>query len=92
MATIRGDLDSVVAHLPAVKREVSAELDQRAARVAAVVAAHRKTGQLSSTTTSGRTDSVVYLDDPVVVAINYGHWARDGLTWVSGIHAIEAAL
>lgn len=92
MAEVVRNLDSYVAHLPAVKAEVSAELRARAARVAAVVAAHRRTGQLSSRTRAGRTDSIVYLEDPAVHAINYGHWARDGRTWVSGIHAIEAAL
>ncbi|WP_168171800.1 DUF5403 family protein, partial [Streptomyces noursei] len=41
---------------------------------------------------TNRTDSTVTLEDPAVYAINYGHWARDGLTWVSGIHAIEAGM
>ena len=91
MATVRNDTDSIVAHLPGVKSAVKEELRGRARRVAAVVDAHRRTGQLKSGTGTGYTDSHVYLEDPVVHAINYGHRARDG-SWVEGIHAIEAAL
>ncbi|MEV8056574.1 DUF5403 family protein [Streptomyces antimycoticus] len=93
MATVRRDLDSIVAHLPGVRSEVRKALDARAVRVRAVVEAHRRTGDLSSSleVRTNITDSTVEISDPAVYAINYGHVARDG-SWVPGIHAIEAAL
>ncbi|UQI46721.1 DUF5403 family protein [Streptomyces sp. HU2014] len=93
MATVRPDLASVVAHMPGVKRAVRRILNERAARIRAVVAAHRDTGALSSSLTvrTNRVDSTVTLEDPAVVAINYGHVAADG-RWVEGIHALEAGL
>ncbi|MFE7288706.1 DUF5403 family protein [Streptomyces noursei] len=94
MATVKPNTDSIVAHLRGVRDAVVDELDQRADRVRAVVEAHRHTGALAAHTRvrTNRTDSTVTLEDPAVYAINYGHWARDGLTWVSGIHAIEAGM
>lgn len=93
MATVRPNTDELVAHLPGVKRAVRRELDGRADRVRAVVAAHRETGALSGSleVRTNLTDSTVEISDPAVSAINYGHTAPDG-TWVEGIHAIEAAL
>ncbi|MBH1936502.1 DUF5403 family protein [Streptomyces sp. AV19] len=94
MATVRRDLASVVAHLPGVKVEVRRVLDERADRVRAVVDAHRRTGAVSRSLTvhTSRVDSTISLEDPAVLAINYGHIdARTG-RWVDGIHAIEAAL
>ncbi len=93
MATVKPNTNAVVAHLPGVRDAVRAELDQRAARVRAVVAAHVETGALSSSldVEVSSTDSTVSLSDPAVIAINYGHTAPDG-SFVPGIHAIEAAL
>ncbi|MFF2808638.1 DUF5403 family protein [Streptomyces sp. NPDC058000] len=94
MAEVKPNLDSIVAHMRGVRDTVADELDHRADRVLAVVEAHRHIGALAAHTKvrTNRTDSTVTLEDPAVYAINYGHWARDGLTWVSGIHAIEAGL
>lgn len=93
MATVRRDLDALVAHMPGVREEVRRQLDTRAARVRAVVAAHRDTGALSASleVETNAVDSTVSIADPHVLSINYGHVAPDG-TWVPGIHAIEAAL
>ncbi|MGP3940511.1 DUF5403 family protein [Streptomyces sp. 6N106] len=93
MATVRSDLDSIVAHMPEVKREVRKVLDASAARVRAVVDAHRHTGDLAGSldVRTNLVDSTVEISDPAVYAINYGHVARDG-SWVPGIHAIEAGL
>ncbi|MEU7200268.1 DUF5403 family protein [Streptomyces sp. NPDC045470] len=93
MATVRADLNALVAHLPGVKREVRAVLDDRAARIAAVVEAHRHSGALARNVKvrTNRVDSTVTLEDPAVEAINYGHVAANG-RWVEGIHAIEAGL
>lgn len=90
---LRRNLDSFVAHLPEVKAEVRDELNSRASRVRAVVEAHRLTGALASgmSVRTNITDSVVTLEDPAVMSINYGHMAPDG-SWVEGIHAIEAGL
>ncbi|MFB7672945.1 DUF5403 family protein [Kitasatospora purpeofusca] len=86
-------INAMVAHLPGVRAAVRAELETRAARVAAVVAAHTRTGSLARglKVTTDRTDSTVSISDPAILAINYGHTAPDG-TPVPGIHAIEAAL
>ncbi|MFE9396783.1 DUF5403 family protein [Streptomyces flavidovirens] len=94
MASVINGLDSIVAHMPGVRDAIGDETDASADRVRAVVAAHRHDGDLASgmTVRVNRVDGVVALEDPAVVSINYGHWARDGLTWVSGIHAIEAGL
>ncbi|WP_172384861.1 DUF5403 family protein [Streptomyces sp. MNP-20] len=94
MASVVNNLDSIVAHLPGVRDGVADVAEERAERVRAVVEAHRRTGDLASgmDVRVNRTDGVISLEDPAVLSINYGHWARDGLTWVSGIHAIEAAL
>ncbi|MFB7012903.1 MULTISPECIES: DUF5403 family protein [unclassified Streptomyces] len=93
MVWIDPQIERIVAHLPEVVNRVSAELDERAARVEAVVTAHTKTGDLASSlkVERNRTDSTVSIADPWVVAINYGHKAVNG-RWVEGIHAIEAAL
>lgn len=94
MAVVYPNTNEKVAHLGPVKRSVKAELRGRAARVRAAVEAHRRTGALASGTNvvTGVTDSQVFIEDEAVNAINYGHWARDGLTWVSGLHIIEEAL
>ncbi|UQA94928.1 DUF5403 family protein [Streptomyces halobius] len=93
MAEVKRNLDSIVAHMPGVRDAVADELESRADRVRAVVEAHRHTGALASgmTVRTNRTDSTVTLEDPAVVAINYGHLAPNGC-WVAGIHAIEAGL
>ncbi|MFE6494126.1 DUF5403 family protein [Streptomyces sp. NPDC057748] len=93
MAWVDPRIEGIVAHLPAVVNKVSAELDERATRVEAVVVAHTKTGDLASSlkVERNRTDSTVSIADPWVIAINYGHRAVNG-RWVEGIHAIEAAL
>lgn len=93
MATVRRDLDSFVAHMPGVKDAVRTELETRAARVRAVVQAHRHTGALASSVTvrTNSVDSTVSMEDPAVLSINYGHTAENG-RWVPGIHAIEAGL
>lgn len=93
MASVKPDIASIVAHLPGVKARVREELDDRAARVRAVVDAHRLTGALSRhlKVRTNRTDSTLTLEDPAVFAINYGHVAKNG-RWVEGIHAIEAGL
>ncbi|MBA0054294.1 hypothetical protein E0L36_26615 [Streptomyces sp. AJS327] len=93
MATVRNDLDSVVAHMPEVKDAVHVELETRAARVRAVLQAHRHTGALAANTTvrTNLVDSTVTMEDPAVLSINYGHKAVNG-RWVPGIHAIEAGL
>lgn len=93
MAFVKPTVNKTVAHLPGVKARVREELDQRAARVRAVVEAHRLTGALSRSleVRTNKVDSTLTLEDPAVYAINYGHVAKDG-SWVEGIHAIEAGL
>ncbi|WP_030981222.1 DUF5403 family protein [Streptomyces sp. NRRL S-1813] len=94
MASVDPNLDRIVAHLPQVKTEVSRELSKRAARVRAVVNAHRDTGELAGSleVETSTVDSTVSIADPAVVSINYGHWTPGGGTYVEGIHAIEAGL
>ncbi|MGW1837080.1 DUF5403 family protein [Streptomyces sp. NPDC002067] len=93
MAEVKPNVNSIAAHLPGVRDAVADELEVRAARVRAVVDAHRHTGGLAAHTTvrTHRTDSTVTMEDPAVFAINYGHLAPNG-RWVPGIHAIEAGL
>ncbi len=93
MVHTRRDIASVVAHMPGVRAEVRSELEGRAARVRAVVAAHRDTGRLAEGTNVqvGATDTHVVMEHPHVEAINFGHVAENG-RWVEGIHAIEAGL
>ncbi|MEW1673044.1 DUF5403 family protein [Streptomyces noursei] len=93
MAEVKPTTGSIVAHLRGVRDAVADELDQRADRVRAVIAAHRHSGALAAHTTvrTNRTDSTVVMEDPAVFAINYGHLAPNG-RWVPGIHAIEAGL
>ncbi|AUG87142.1 hypothetical protein HOS58_gp10 [Streptomyces phage Attoomi] len=94
MAEVVNGLDRIVARMPGVREAVGDATEASGERVRAVVAAHRNTGALASgmDVKVHRVDGVVSLEDPAVVSINYGHWARDGVTWVSGIHAIEAGL
>ncbi|MFE3144744.1 DUF5403 family protein [Streptomyces scopuliridis] len=93
MVWIDPQIERIVAHLPVVVDAVSDELDTRADRVRAVVAAHVHTGDLSSSfeVETNEPDSTVSIADPNVISINYGHRAVNG-RWVEGIHAIEAAL
>jgi hypothetical protein len=51
MACVSRNLDPRIAQLPAVRAVVRVELERRAARVRAVVDAHRDTGALSSSLT-----------------------------------------
>ncbi|MFJ4796945.1 DUF5403 family protein [Kitasatospora purpeofusca] len=93
MATVKPNTNAVVAHLPEVRAEIAAELERRAERVRAVIAAHVETGALAASLNVevDRTDSTVSISDPAVISINYGHLAADG-SFVPGIHAIEAAM
>ncbi|WP_405016416.1 DUF5403 family protein [Kitasatospora sp. NBC_00070] len=93
LATVKPNTNSVVAHLPGVRREVRAELERRADLVRAAVAAHVQTGDLarSLTVEVSAPDATVSIADPSILAINYGHIAPDG-TPVAGLHLIEAAL
>ncbi|MFF3975278.1 DUF5403 family protein [Streptomyces sp. NPDC001828] len=93
MATVDPRLNSVVAHMPGVKQAVREELDERAARVQAVVDAHIFSGDLarSLTVRTNRVDSTVSIEDPMIHAINWGHRSRNG-RWVNGIYVIEAGL
>ena len=84
-------VDEYVAHMPGVRARVASELEGRAARVRAVISAHRRTGQLQANVRVGVTDTQVVMEDPAVYAINYGHAAPNG-RWVPGIHAIEEGL
>ncbi|SDJ74513.1 DUF5403 family protein [Streptomyces indicus] len=91
MARVSRNLDARIAHLPAVRAAVRAELEARAARVQAVVDQHVHTGRLRASlrVESNTTDSTVSIAHPLVMSINYGHTATNG-RWVEGIHAIEA--
>lgn len=93
MATLRRNLDADIAHMPGVREAVAEDLEARATRVRAVVAAHRRTGDLESglTVRTNRVDSTITLEDAAVFAINDGHVSPSG-SWVEGIHAIEAGL
>ncbi|RKN09644.1 hypothetical protein D7319_11310 [Streptomyces radicis] len=93
MASVDPRLDSIVAHMPEVRAEVREELERRAARVRAVVAAHVATGALSRSldVEVSNPDSTVSIADPAIISINYGHHTVNGV-WVEGIHAIEAGL
>lgn len=93
MASVNRNLDRLVAHMPEVRAEVRRELEERATRVRAVVHAHRDTGALSRSleVEANTTDSTVSIEDPDVLAINYGHRTKSG-RMVEGIHAIEAGL
>ena len=94
MAIVYPNANEMVAHMRGVKSEVRSEVQSRAARVEAVVQAHRLTGELAHGTgvRTGRTDSTVYMGHEAVHAINYGHVNHWDGSWVPGIHAIEAAL
>lgn len=93
MASLDPHMAARLAHLPAVRAAVAAELRDRADRVEAVVAAHTATGALAASleVVVDRVDSTVSISDPAILAINYGHHTPDG-RWVEGIHAIEAGL
>ena len=95
MAQVYNWADEYVAHMRPVKKEVRRELDNRAARVKAVVSAHVETGAVkrSLKVRTNYVDSTVSISDPAILSINYGHWHnKNRRVWVSGIHAIEAAL
>lgn len=93
MAYLIPDLDSYIAHLPAVVAEVKKEAEQRAGRVRAVAAQQQDSGEFlrSIKTETGDTDTVIYSDDPNALSKNYGHQTPSG-TMVEGVHAFEAAL
>lgn len=93
MASVRRDLDKIVAHMKPVKARVKEVCTERAERVKAAVARHRVTGELERGTgvTVGRTDTTVYIEHEAVDAMEYGHFAPDG-TWVEGIDVLFEAL
>lgn len=81
MASVRPNLDRMVAHMPGVRNEVSAEAQQVATRARALLAAHRHDGDSKiEVRRAGGSDSIVSLVDPAAVSIEYGRgeYTRDG--------------
>lgn len=88
-------LNDIIAHEPGV----GGVLDEVQARIAAsaraTLARHHHSGAAQITTTKGRLDRYVNLDDSrgqnAAAAIEYGHIAPNG-RFVPGIHALSGAL
>lgn len=93
MAEVDRNLESYLAHLPAVRTEIRALAEERAARMRTVAASRQKSGDFARSfkVEHGSTDSVIYSDDPNALSKNYGHTAPDG-TFVGGVHALEAGI
>ncbi|MFM9595757.1 DUF5403 family protein [Streptomyces scabiei] len=93
MAQVDRDLESYLAHLPAVRAEIRSLAETRAARMRTVAATRQNTGDFARSfkVEHGSTDSVIYSDDPNALSKNYGHTAPDG-TFVDGVHAFEAGI
>ncbi|GAA3029173.1 hypothetical protein GCM10020229_45770 [Kitasatospora albolonga] len=94
MADVRLDLDDMVAHLPGVRAELTAEATKRAALVRAAAAPHVKTGRFlgSIKVTHGKLDAFVTIDDPDAAVKNYGGVNHRTGKYQDGIHAIEKGL
>ena len=77
--------------LPAVRGAVRGERDAIASRARSLFAAHDRPGGHSITTSDGAVDASVWLEGPAPVALERGHFARDGKTFVEGIHVMGRA-
>lgn len=94
MAELIPDLDSVIAHLPGVIKEVHNTAKRGAARAEAILAAHHHEGHAKITVTRGTVDSFINLDDTrgdhAAAAIEYGRsGGRSGAS--QGIFALGGA-
>ncbi|MGW2089671.1 DUF5403 family protein [Streptomyces sp. NPDC001880] len=93
MAEVDRNLDSYLAHLPAVRAEIRALAEGRVERMRAVAATRQDTGEFARSfkVESGATDCVIYSDDPNALSKNYGHTAPNGRL-IDGVHAFEAGI
>ncbi|WP_405944754.1 DUF5403 family protein [Streptomyces sp. NBC_00932] len=93
MAQVNNDIESYLAHLPTVRREIRALAQERAARMRAVATTRMDTCEFARSfkVDNGSTDAVIYSDDPNALSKNYGHTAPNG-RFVEGVHAFEAGI
>lgn len=81
MATVRPNLDDIVAHMPGVRAAVTAKAREIEARAKALLSEHRHEGESKiRRERAGGPDSLVSLVDPAALSIEYGHgeYVRNG--------------
>jgi hypothetical protein len=91
MATVKANLNKMVAGLPQVQAKVAEGAAAVLAAASASASTRHRTGEFSSSFRSGkvgRFDREVYTEHPAAVALEFGHFAekRDGTLgkWVPG--------
>lgn len=78
----------LVAGLPGVRGAVREAAAQKAAQAEAKLAAHHRAGAHHIGVEHLILNSIVYMEGPSSGAVEFGHFASDGETWVEGIVAL----
>ena len=93
MATLRRNLDQVVARLPTVRAHVRAVADEVLAAARIRAAAHTHTGRFADSfrVVRGRVDAHVESADPRALSKEFGHVDDPTGRDVPGIHALGGA-
>lgn len=98
MATVKTNIDSLVAHVPEVKAAVRSERDKIAEIAKGLFAPHDNPGGHKITTSNGTTDAFVNLDGPAPLSVEFGHFARrcahdtEIPDFVEGLHILGRAI
>lgn len=99
MATVYKGTGLKMAKLPGVQGALDVAAARVMARAKANIAGHTDTGHYAASlhvqTVPGRSgvkDRLVVAGDPAAIAIEYGHFARDGKTYVAGLHPLGKAI
>lgn len=92
MAQVYKNCDSLIAHLDGVTGAVVDAATPILARARATLATHRDDGDHQVELRLGaQTDAFVELVGPAAVALERGHYARNG-EWVEGLHILRDAV
>lgn len=84
-------LNRKIAKLPGVRNAVYEKAQELGERSLSVLRAHYHSGESSIEVDKGKIDSTVTLVSDGAVPLETGHMARDGSTWVEGVHAVSTA-
>lgn len=89
-------MNRAVSHLREIEDAVSEKAKEVGRIAEARLAAHRKTGNASVTVTRSGVDSIVHLNDPAALSIEFGHMVKgkyetDTPKYVPGLYIITGA-
>lgn len=94
MGYVNASVTKIAAHM--CKDELAVTAAALAVEAQAALAQHRDRGEAQITTSQGRLDSFVNLDDKAALSIEFGHWTDPGEAgtkkYVPGLHILGRLL